>query len=124
MSRSIDILLGEILEAIELIRRYTEGLAYEAFEADVEKQDSVLRRLEIIGEAVKGIPNQIRSAYPDTPWSDIAGARDILIHEYFRVDLELAWEMVQDDLPPLAEEVKRMLLDLAREKPKDDSSTD
>lgn len=124
MSRSIDILLGEILEAIELIRRYTEGLSYRAFEASVEKQDSVLRRLEIIGEAVKGIPDQLRSAYPDTPWSDIAGARDILIHEYFRVDLELAWEMVQDDLPPLAEEVKRMLLDLSREKPKDDSSTD
>ena len=121
MSRSLDILLGEILEAIELIQRYADGLSYEAFEADVEKQDSVLRRLEIIGEAVKGIPDSLRSAYPDTPWSDIAGARDILIHEYFRVDLELTWEMVQNDLPALAEEVRRMLRELSREEPRDAS---
>lgn len=112
MSRAIDILLGEILGAIELLQRYTEGLSYEDFAGNVEKQDSVMRRLEIIGEAVKGIPAELRAVYPNTPWSDIAGARDILIHEYFRVDLELAWEMVQDDLPPLAEEVRRMLKEL------------
>jgi uncharacterized protein with HEPN domain len=123
VSRSVDILLGEILEAIELLQRYTEGLSYEDFAGNVEKQDSVMRRLEIIGEAVKGIPAELRAAYPNTPWSDIAGARDVLIHEYFRVDLELAWEMVRDDLPPLAEEVRRMLQELAREEPKEDSST-
>lgn len=75
----------------------------------------MIRRLEIIGEAVKGIPDELRAAYPDTPWSDIAGARDVLIHEYFRVDLELAWEMVKDDLPPLAEVVGRMLQELPAE---------
>lgn len=124
MSRAIDILLGEILEAIELLQRYTEGLSYEDFKVKVEKQDSVIRRLEIIGEAVKGIPDEVRAAYPDTPWSDIAGARDILIHEYFRVDLELAWEMVKHDLPPLAEEVRRMLQALPPEEPKADSPTE
>lgn len=124
MSRTIEILLGEILEAIELLQRYTEGLSYEDFEGNVEKQDSVIRRLEIIGEAVKDIPGELRAAYPDTPWSDIAGARDILIHEYFRVDLELAWEMVKDDLPPLAEEVRRMLEELPPEEVKDDSPTE
>ncbi len=71
----------------------------------------MVRRLEIIGEAVKGIPEDLRAKYPDVPWRDIAGARDIMIHEYFRVDLELAWEMVQDDLPTLAAEVRKILRD-------------
>ena len=111
MSRGIEILLGEILEAVELLQRYTEGLSYDAFAEDVEKQDAVVRRLEIIGEAVKGLPESLRAKYPDVPWRDIAGARDIMIHEYFRVDLELAWEMVQDDLPALAAEVSKILED-------------
>ncbi len=111
MSRGVDILLGEILEAVHLLQRYTEGLSYDAFAEDVEKQDAVVRRLEIIGEAVKGLPESLRAKYPDVPWRDIAGARDIMIHEYFRVDLELAWEMVQDDLPALAAEVSKILED-------------
>jgi uncharacterized protein with HEPN domain len=109
MSRDADLLLGEILEAIELIQRYTDGLSYADFAGDVEKQDAVIRRLEIIGEAVKGLPVELLEKYPDTPWRDIAGARDVMIHEYFRVDLELAWEMVQDDIGPLAVAVRRIL---------------
>lgn len=112
MTRSVGILLAEILQAIELLRRYTDGLSYQDFENDVEKQDSVIRRLEIIGEAVKGVPADVRTAYPAIPWSEIAGARDVLIHEYFRVDLELTWEMIQEDLPPLAREVERMVREL------------
>ncbi len=112
MSRSVDILLGEILMAIELLRRYTAGLDFESFATNVEKQDSVVRRLEIIGEAVKGIPSEVRAAYPDVPWRDIAGARDVLVHEYFRVDLAMAWNMVQKDLPVLEMHVRRMLDEL------------
>lgn len=111
MTRGIDILLGEILEAIALLQRYTEGLSYEEFIDDVEKQDSVVRRLEIIGEAVKGIPNDLRAKYPAVPWRDIAGARDVMIHEYFRVDLKMAWDMVHVDLPTLQREVSRMRLE-------------
>ena len=109
MSRGVAILLGEILEAIALLRQYTDGLDYDEFASNVEKQDSVIRRLEIIGEAVKGIPDDLRAHYSGVPWRDIAGARDILIHEYFRVDLEMAWEMVHQDLPLLETEVRRML---------------
>jgi uncharacterized protein with HEPN domain len=109
MSRGVDILLGEILDAIALLREYTEGLDFDAFAGNVEKQDSVIRRLEIIGEAVKGIPEEVRAKHSTVPWRDIAGARDILIHEYFRVDLVMAWDMVKKDLPLLETEVQRIL---------------
>lgn len=115
MSRGVQILLGEILEAINLLRDYTAGLDFDGFAANVEKQDSVIRRLEIIGEAVKGIPDHIKGRHSAVPWRDIAGARDILIHEYFRVDLEMAWDMVKKDLPLLESEVGSILRELRRE---------
>ena len=107
--RGVGILLEEILEAIGLLQQYTAGLTYEEFAEDVKTQDSVTRRLEIIGEAAKGIPEGLRSKYPSVPWRDITGARDVLVHEYFRIDLEMAWDMVQDDLPALEKEVRRIL---------------
>ncbi|MDX2206119.1 MAG: DUF86 domain-containing protein [Gemmatimonadales bacterium] len=115
MSRGIDILLGEILDAIALLRDYTEGLDFAAFAANIEKQDSVIRRLEIIGEAVKGVPDDVRAKHSAVPWRDIAGARDILIHEYFRVDLEMAWDMVRKDLPLLEVEVRNILQERNRD---------
>ncbi len=108
MTRSADILLVEIKDAIDLIQKYTAGISFDSFAHDTEKQDAVLRRLEIIGEAVKNLPVEIRSRHPHIPWRQIAGARDILIHEYFRVDITLAWEMVQKDLPALAEQIDRL----------------
>ena len=112
MSRSVKILLGDILEAAELLGSYTAGLTLEDFADNIEKQDSVARRLEIIGEAVKGLPQALRDRYPKVPWRDITGARDVLVHEYFRIDLDLAWEMVKKDIPELAAHVKRILDDL------------
>ncbi|MDZ4672988.1 MAG: HepT-like ribonuclease domain-containing protein [Gemmatimonadota bacterium] len=68
-----------------------------------------MRRLAVIGEAVKGLPEAFRAQYPEVPWRSIAGARDILVHEYFRVDLALAWEMVRTELPELARQVRRIM---------------
>ena len=109
MTRPADILLREILRAISLIHEYTDGVSFDAFSPDVEKQDAVIRRLEIIGEAVKHLPDDLRATYPNVPWREIAGARDLLIHEYFRVDLSLLWEMVQNDLPKLASDISEIL---------------
>ncbi len=81
----------------------------EEFASDIEKQDAVIRRLEIIGEVVNGLPTDLRDKYPNIPWREIAGARDILIHEYFRVDPELTWKMVREDLPRMAGEIEEII---------------
>ena len=109
MSRGVALLLGEVLEAIRLVEQYTDGLSFAAFSASIEKQDAVVRRLAVIGEAVKGVPDDFRARYPEVPWRDIAGARDMLIHEYFRIDLELAWEMACNDLPALTARIRAVM---------------
>ena len=114
MSRSAETLLRDILQASDLLAQYTSGLTLEEFTENTEKQDAVARRLEIIGEAVKGLPRDLRDRYPEVPWRDIAGARDVLVHEYFRIDLDLAWEMVKEDIPDLAKKIRRILEDLGQ----------
>ncbi len=74
-------------------------------------QDAVARNLEIIGEAVKGLSEEIRSANPDVPWKQIAGMRDVLIHHYFGVKMDIVWQVVADHLPPLAVKVRANLPD-------------
>lgn len=112
MTRSVLLYIKDILEAARLIQEYTEAVRYEDFVTNVEKQNSVLRRIEIIGEATKRIPPSIQREYPHLPWREIAGTRDIIVHEYFRVDVDLVWDMVQKDIPELITTVERILREL------------
>jgi uncharacterized protein with HEPN domain len=99
--------LGHILEAIEAIESFTTGRA--AFMADLKTQSAVVRQIEIIGEAVKNLSAEVIASERGVPWRLIAGARDRLIHGYFRVDLDAVWSMVEQDLTLLKANVQRIL---------------
>ena len=114
MDRDPLLFLEDILDSIRHIESYTAGLTFESFRDDTLIQDAVLRRLEIIGEAVKHLPASIRDKYPDVPWRKIAGTRDVLVHGYFGVDLELTWTTVKQHLPQLVRQISEIVAELRR----------
>ena len=101
MSKDVTVFVKHILESIALIEEYISKISVDDFMKSRQIQDAVMRRLEIIGEATKNIPDSFRKEYPDIPWREIAGMRDILIHNYFGVDLELTWTTIKENLPDL-----------------------
>lgn len=98
MKKDPKILIIHILNCIESLEKYSKGLEKEEFLENEEKQDAIIRKIEIIGEAVSNLEHKFKEDYPDIPWQDIADMRNKLIHEYFSVDLELIWEVLQKDL--------------------------
>lgn len=104
------VFLLQILEFIEKIEIYTQG-GRDEFMLSLMIQDAVIRNFEIIGEAVKLVSDQIKKDYPDIHWREIAGFRDILIHQYMGIDLDAVWNVVIIDLPVLKEKIIRMLED-------------
>ena len=100
--------LLHVRDALEAIATYT-GAGRDAFMADRKTQDAVIRNLEIIGEAVKRLSSSLTNAHPGIPWRQIAGMRDKLVHDYFGVDLDLVWGVIERELPTVRKTVDAVL---------------
>jgi uncharacterized protein with HEPN domain len=105
MSRDVRVYIEDILECIDKINEYTKEITDVNFYESSQIQDAVIRRLEIIGEAVKKIPDEFKNKYPDIPWKKIAGMRDILIHEYSGVNLKRVWNAIKGDIIDLEKDI-------------------
>ncbi len=108
MKKDPAIFLDHILECIDLIGEYTKGKTMEEFLTSRNFQDAVIRRIEIIGEAVKNIPQEIRKTYPQIPWKQIAAMRDIITHEYWGIDLKLTWKVATERVSSLKNDILKI----------------
>ncbi len=105
-------LVLDILEAIEKIFRYTEGMSYESFSADEKTIDAVVRNVEIMGEAANRIEKELREKYPLVEWRKIIGLRNRIVHKYFGIDIEIIWTIIQENLNLFRRELQEMKKEL------------
>jgi len=105
--------LNDILESIEDIKEFTREMSFEDFSKDRKTIKAVIRSLEVIGEAVNRIPQDIQKMYPETPWKEIISMRNKLIHEYFGVDLDIVWQTKDEDIVPLEKAVRQIVADIS-----------
>ena len=104
--------IQDILEAIGEVEDFTTGMQFDDFVKDKKTINAVVRSLEVIGEATKKIPDSFREKYSEIPWKRMAGMRDKLIHEYFGIDLEIVWEVIDNELPPIKPLIQKVLEDI------------
>ncbi len=107
--KSSRIFVEDILEAMDKIERYTTDLTYESFTKNELVVDAVIRNLEIIGEASRNTPENVRDKYHDIPWKRMIGLRNIAIHEYFGIDLSIIWQIITRNLPETKPIIIKML---------------
>ncbi len=109
MIKDAMIFLNDMLYSIRRIEEMTKGMSEDGFRRGVEKQDAIIRRLSVIGEASNNLPKEVRDAHKEIEWGKIIGMRNFLIHEYFEIDLGLVWNTVKLDLPALKAKLEKML---------------
>lgn len=109
MKRKYENFLYDIIENIEIIRSFTEGINFEEFKSDIKTVYSVTRALEIIGEASGQIPIDIKNKYPQIFWKEIKGLRDKAIHKYWGVDLEIEWDVIVNQLDLLEKQIREII---------------
>ena len=112
MKREIVDYIEDIISAMDKAMDFVKNMSYEEFIRDDKTAYAVVRAIEIIGEAVKNIPGNVRNNYPEIPWKDMAGMRNKVIHEYFGVKLNIVWRTVKEEIPPLKPLFEKILKEL------------
>ena len=101
--------LFDIVHGVRQAVGYVEGVTRKQFDGDAKTQDAVIRRLTVIGEATKRLSDGLRDRYPDIPWRQMAGMRDIIVHEYDRIDLDTVWNVLRGEFPDLLPQLERIV---------------
>ena len=109
MSKDEKLYLFHILDAVKIIENHIKGIDEKKFLKNKLVQDAVVRNLEIIGEAAKRVPKKIKDDHKDIEWKKISGMRDILIHDYLGVDIEVVWRVIQNRLPELKKKIAQII---------------
>ena len=115
MKRDYQLFIKDIIKAMASIEQFIEGISLDELKADEKTSSAVIRKFEIIGEASKHIPNEIKGKYKDIEWKSMAGMRDRLIHAYFGIDYSLVWSALKTEIPKLKPKLKKILSSLKQE---------
>jgi uncharacterized protein with HEPN domain len=114
MKRNYKLFIKDIISAMKSIEEFVEGLSLDEVKEDDKTSSAVIRKFEIIGEATRHVPEDLKEKYPDIPWKRMAGMRDRLIHAYFGVDYRLVWEAIKIDIPKLRPRLEEVLAELEK----------
>jgi len=112
--RVYSLYLSDILKAFEAIESFVEDQSFEDFKKDDKTSSAVIRKFEIIGEAAKQVPENVKQKYPSVPWKEMAGMRDKLIHFYFGVNYELLWQTIKNRIPEIKPVIRQIIQDLTK----------